>query len=314
MRNPLRRLSALILGTAVAVSLAACGSEGADDIAEVSDGAAFPVTLDHAYGTERIDEKPERIVDLTYGSALEPFIALGEAPVAANSIGDLSNLPWLGNRVSWPMEEGLREDTEKVASLDPDLIIVNDIDKADWEKLENISPTLVIRTEDDKSTWHTFLPVVAAATGNKDKVEAIEKSYNDQVRSFQEEHVGVNELTYNSGAMTRGFIYAGNNVFQDIGIEMESGQKSKENGDSISDENISLLQGDILVIFDPLGKRSELEGKPAFNALPAVKNDSVIWQDKPMGFALSTAPGPLSLKWLTDKIAPQVQSAIVAHE
>lgn len=314
MKHPLRRLSALILGAAVAVSLAACSSDDSNDTTEAGGDAAFPVTVDHAYGSETIKKKPERIVDLTYGSALEPFLALDESPVAANSIGDLSNLPWLGDRVTWPMEEGLKEDPEKVASLDPDLIIVNEVDKADWGKLEDIAPTLSIKTEKDRSTWHTFLPVVAAVTGNSDKVESIEKSYTNRVKDFQAAHEGVDRLTYNSAAMTRGFIYAGNNVFQDLGIKLEDGQKSKKNGDSISDENISLLQGDILVIFDPGNQRSELEGKPAFEALPAVKNETLIWQDKPMGFALSNAPGILSLGWLMDKIAPQVQAAIDAKK
>lgn len=313
MMISLRRLLASILGTALAASLVACGTEDSGDGPAAADNAAFPVTVDHAFGSVTIEKKPERIVDLTYGSALEPFLAVSEAPVAATSIGDLSaNLPWLGDRVTWPMDEDLKSDPEKVASLDPDLIIINEVDEADWRKFQDIAPTLSVKSEADRSSWHTFLPVVATVTGHAGDVEQIEKAYLDRVREFQDSNRGVDTLTYNSGALTKGFIYAGNNVFQDLGISLEEGQKGKKNGDSISDENISLLRGDILVIFDPAGKRAELESRPAFRELPAVTSDAVIWQDKPMGYALSGAPGPVSLDWLIDRITPQVQAALHA--
>lgn len=312
IRNRSIQLGALTLAAAVMFSSTACGSQSSGNSVEEGGRSNFPVTVEHAYGAETIDEKPERILDLTYGSALEPFLALDEAPISANAIGDLEkNVPWLADRVTWPMVEGLRDNLENVASLDPDLIIINEVDRTDWERLENVAPTLSIKDESDRSTWHTFLPIVAAITGNSDKVDEIESSYADQVNQFKEDFVGADELTYNSAALTRGFVYSRNNVLQDLGLKLEEGQQSKEG--SISDENISLLRGDMLIIFDPMNQRSEIEGRVDFESLPAVKNGALIWQDKPMGFALSTAPGPLSLAWLVDKIAPQVRAAIEAN-
>ena len=85
MRTP-RTLTA-VLAVAVLASLAtACGSsgDGASSAADAGGGStttaaatdAFPISIDHAFGTTEIDEAPERVVTWGWGST-EAAISMG---------------------------------------------------------------------------------------------------------------------------------------------------------------------------------------------------------------------------------------------
>src|SRR4051794_21128049 len=81
-----RTLRALALVLIAGLLFAACGSSGSsssedpgtDGTAVASD--AFPVTIEHKYGTTEIGQKPVRVVSVGFQDQ-DPLLALGVVPV-----------------------------------------------------------------------------------------------------------------------------------------------------------------------------------------------------------------------------------------
>ena len=91
-----RSVSALLAGVALAgAGLSGCAT-GSTEAAETPDAAtsadaqAFPVTIEHAYGSTEITEEPKRVATLGW-SDQDAALALGVVPVGA------TKLTWGGN-------------------------------------------------------------------------------------------------------------------------------------------------------------------------------------------------------------------------
>src|SRR5690349_12039240 len=116
LRSPLPRLSAALVATAAALSLAACGDDPDPDGAtrdradtpsssssSSAPSAAFPVTIEHAFGETTVEAEPERVATVAWANHEVP-LALGVVPVgmAAASWGDDDGdgvLPWVEERL-----------------------------------------------------------------------------------------------------------------------------------------------------------------------------------------------------------------------
>src|SRR3546814_8789216 len=94
---------------------------------------AFPVTIDHAFGTTTIEAEPQRIVTWGWASQ-DAVLALGEIPVGiphfANGGDETGALGWdkdavaaLGGTFPTILPAGNDVPVEAVAALQPDLII-----------------------------------------------------------------------------------------------------------------------------------------------------------------------------------------------
>ena len=139
MKPNRRRLLAASIALAVAPVLAACGedsgepngSTGSDASASETEEGAFPVTIEHKFGSTEITEAPERVVvvGLTDQDAL---LALGVVPVGVTywygdkALGGIN--PWAEEALGDAEPPELLDNTngidiEAVAALAPDLII-----------------------------------------------------------------------------------------------------------------------------------------------------------------------------------------------
>ena len=117
------------LGTLVAfglaLSLAACGSDGAservtggDGASPTSDTSSFPVTVEGSNGEVTIDDRPVRIVSLS-PTATEDLFAIG-AGEQVIAVDDRSNFP-----PEAPMTglSGFEPNVEAIAGYEPDLVV-----------------------------------------------------------------------------------------------------------------------------------------------------------------------------------------------
>src|SRR3954467_13934914 len=94
------RVRGTLAALAALTVLAGCGStdEGTEDggTAGTGDGA-FPVSIEHTFGTTTIEQRPERVVVLGW-SAQDVVFSLGVTPVGMPSFsyggGDDGVLPW----------------------------------------------------------------------------------------------------------------------------------------------------------------------------------------------------------------------------
>ncbi|WP_017812778.1 ABC transporter substrate-binding protein [Paenibacillus shenyangensis] len=132
--------------------LAACGQSTAptassstattntDTSTNAGTDTATERTIDTAKGKITIPAHPERIVSTYYHGTL---IALGLKPVAATKEW------WMGSPFLKEQEQGIEDvgtptSIEKVMSLNPDLIVINDFDVKSYDQFSQIAPTLYV--------------------------------------------------------------------------------------------------------------------------------------------------------------------------
>ena len=82
-----RTLLSLFTALSLSLSLAACGDDteepdasGGDTSTATEEADAFPVTVEHAFGTTTVESKPERIATVAWANHEVP-LALGVVPV-----------------------------------------------------------------------------------------------------------------------------------------------------------------------------------------------------------------------------------------
>ncbi|TXS04586.1 iron-siderophore ABC transporter substrate-binding protein [Streptomyces sp. col6] len=198
-----RRLAAVITAAALGVGLlAGCGSDSEDKAADkapsASAGGAFPVTVEHAFGSTKITKAPQRVVSVGYTDD-QDVLAFGIKPVGMvdqypNPEGKTPDIntqwPWTKDKWGDARPEVIMKNGdsgpnyEKIASLRPDLIVAvySEIDKAAYDKLSKIAPT-VARTKGEKepfsAPWQDNAVHIAKALGK-------EKEGKEMVAGIQE--------------------------------------------------------------------------------------------------------------------------------
>ncbi|MER5554726.1 iron-siderophore ABC transporter substrate-binding protein [Streptomyces sp. NPDC002793] len=209
--KPWRRLAATLSAVTLGVGLlAGCGSDTADDAgdkAPAAAGGAFPVTVEHAFGSTKVTKAPERVVSVGYTDD-QAILALGVKPVGmvdqypnpAGTSPDINTQwPWVKDKWGDARPEVVMSNGdsgpnyEKIASLRPDLIIAvySEIDQAAYDKLSKIAPT-VGRTKGEKelfsAPWQDNAVHIAKALGKEDEGSALVKGIDDKLAAAAEAH------------------------------------------------------------------------------------------------------------------------------
>jgi iron complex transport system substrate-binding protein len=146
-----RKSGALTVALVVAALLAGCaGPPAPPPAAAPAEGGAFPVTVEHAFGTTVVPAAPQRIITAGY-TEHDVVLALGATPVGVTE--------WYGEHPSatWPWAQDKLGDArpevlsindgfqyERIAALKPDLIVATNagVDQASYERLSAIAPTV----------------------------------------------------------------------------------------------------------------------------------------------------------------------------
>ena len=176
----------VLLAACVALTLSACGTSGdAGSDTEASGAAeagAFPVTVDHAYGSTTIDAEPMRIVTIGW-SGQDSVIALNKVPVAMESFsGDgIENniLPWDASRLNGakPVLMTTNPDIpfEQILGLDPDVILAvySGIDEGEYKRLSDIAPTVAFPDQPWDTAWDKQMSMIGAALGQPAQAQTL---------------------------------------------------------------------------------------------------------------------------------------------
>ncbi|MFD9373925.1 iron-siderophore ABC transporter substrate-binding protein [Streptomyces sp. NPDC059999] len=213
--KPWQRLAATVSAAALGVGLlAGCGSDSADKADKKNDGAdtpaaagAFPVTVEHAFGTTKVEKAPQRVVSVGYTDdqtilafGIKPVGMVDQYPNPAGKTPDINTQwPWVKDKWGDAKPEVIMNngDTgpnfEKIAALRPDLIIgvYSDIDQAAYDKLSKIAPT-VGRTKAEKepfsAPWQDNALHIAKALGKADEGKAMVQGITDKLAAAKKAH------------------------------------------------------------------------------------------------------------------------------
>jgi iron complex transport system substrate-binding protein len=318
----LTRLAVALL----AIVLAACGSdEEAATPAEQSSGA-FPVTVEHKFGTTEIPSDPKRVVTVGYTDQ-DITLALGVVPVG---VGDFlggyewRERPWAQEALGGEQPEivGAQEiNFEAVAAQRPDLIIgINaGLKKADYDRLSKIAPTVGQSGEyiDFGMPWDEQTLLVGKALGRPEQAQQVVDDVEAKFKAFREAHpefAGKSAVLAYGGPDGYGAYATGDNrsrFLGDLGFKTPT-EIDKLAGDSFyvqfSQEQFRLMDQDLVVMY---GAQDDILANPVFKRLDAVKEDRVVYLDltDQMAGALGFASA-LSLPYLLDESEPALTAAM----
>ena len=160
------------LALVLTLGAAACGSPAPSTSAPgAASGApsaaapvgAYPVTIDHKYGSTEITAEPQRVV-LVGLNEQDAMLALGKVPVATSNFLDVEGgiFPWAEAALGGAPKPVLIDQTdgipyEQVAGQNPDLIVglYSGLTDEQYATLSRIAPTVAqpAGQENDSISW-----------------------------------------------------------------------------------------------------------------------------------------------------------------
>lgn len=305
-------------------------AEGGDPTTETAD--AFPVTLDHKYGSTEITAKPERVV-LVGLLEQDPLLALGTVPVATTEwFGGHPGaiFPWATDKLGdAPIPEVLtmEMDFEKIAALQPDVIIAlySGITEDDYNLLSQIAPTVAqpLGYVDYGVGWQEASRIVGQIMGQSAEMEALIADVEAQYEATRESHPefeGKEILLLSTWGEGTFYAYGPEDVrvrfLMSLGFTFpaaveELTTEGGEFGVSVSDERMDLTDVDVAIWFVESESDSEtLKADPILASLDVFKENRVIFLSPELpvyeAFNFNTV---LSIPFVLEEFVPSLAAA-----
>jgi ABC-type Fe3+-hydroxamate transport system substrate-binding protein len=311
--RPARRGAALL---ATALVVAGCGSGDSGDSGTQGDGSpagaseAFPVTVSTAFGDVTVEEEPARVVALGWSDA-ETALALGVQPVGASDWLGVGG-DGLGDWVEAGYDEApeiigtMEPSYEAIAALEPDLILDTRSAGTEerYELLSAIAPTIgqPEGVGPYQTTWQQQLEMVGQALGRAEQAEElaaeVEQAFTDAAEAhpeFEGTEVAVGAYTSEGfGAYVRGDSRVA--FMEQLGFRNKEAIQDLATENffvPVSEEQVSLLDADLSVVFPIFVDASEITSNPLWQTLPSVQaGHAVVLDDETVLNAFSSASAP----------------------
>ena len=317
-RAVLAILAALLVAT-VSGCNASATQDGASRAESAPADAAFPVTIEHQFGSTTIEAEPKRVA--TIGFNEQDFaLAFDVVPVGVREfLGyDAPNRPWAPESVRGkdiPTVGATDLDFEKLAGLEPDLILgLNSyIDKAAYDKLETIAPTVAQSgaVAPGATTWQDQTLTTGKALGQQPKAEEIVTQVTtvfDEATSANPSFAG-KSAAFALGSSATGTYSLGADDYR-TGWLTQLGFTVPEKGGEVSFEQLESVFGGVDVILAEGVETSALQN-PVVRALPPVEEGRFVDLgafDQDFAAALGFN-SPLSIPFMLEVAVPRLAAA-----
>jgi iron complex transport system substrate-binding protein len=312
-----RRLAALAAGLLLA-TVAGCGSSTEDTAAPTASGsasAAFPVTIEHKFGSTTIEKKPQRV--LTVGWNDQDFVlALGEVPVSTREwFAEYPTYPWVASKLAGRKLPTFSAEInyEAILKQQPDLIlaIYETINKETYEKLSQIAPTVIQSSaySDEQTPWDVQTLTTGKALGKAAEAQALVDKVNakvDEVKKANPQFAGKVLVEDYGPEKGQHWLIPGKDprraLFDALGFAAQT------ESEDVSEERLDLLDRDVLFVNG--ATKADMLKSPVFSKLKVVQEDRTIYTsfETPLAGALSYS-GPDALLYALDVLAPQLKAA-----
>ncbi|WP_033339637.1 iron-siderophore ABC transporter substrate-binding protein [Catenuloplanes japonicus] len=328
MRQTVIRLAA----TGLLLALAACGGASEESEAPTASSGAFPVSIEHKYGSTTIPAEPKRVVAVGLVEQ-DALLALGVVPVATTEwFGKKPGAiwPWAQDELGSATPPEVLTDTdgiqvEKVAALRPDLIIgiYSGMTAEEYATLSKIAPVVAAPkgSIDYGVSWQDLTRSVGKAVGRSAQTEEIIKGVEDR---FAAERAAHPEFAGASGMMAttwEGYYVYGpddprGRLLADLGFTTPAGLADvtgTEFGANLSKERTDLLDvGTIVWLVDAYDTdKAKVQSDPLYGKLKVNTEgrDIYLVSEEQVGAATSFI-SVLSLPYLLDNLVPQLALAV----
>lgn len=335
----LRALRPLVVAIAtLALVLVGCADDpeteqSADDALDDSrsaDDVAFPVTIEHAYGSTTIEKAPQRVVTVGFTDH-DAVLALGVVPIGLRN--------WYGDHPEgvWPWAEDLLGDEspallpaenlnfEQIAALEPDLILglYVDLESDQYDTLSQIAPTVAQSGEHPAfgTPWQEMTMTAGTALGKVDDAQDLVDDVEETFADLREEHpefAGVG-LAY-AGVYGEEQYYVETDgstrmqILLDLGFVVPD-QLAALGDDAfyheISAERLDLLDQDV-VLWEPadIDQIPAIEGNALYQSLSVAQDDREVFLDDPLVAGAMAHATVLSLPIVLDHLVPRLADAV----
>ncbi len=285
----MKNLKLLFTSLILIIFALACGKSNSDS----GKGNFKPKVIKHDFGETELKSEPKKIVILNNLYA-EVLLPLGITPIAATT-GQAGSKEFASfvkdefkkaNVVSVGWQK--KPDLEKIAELEPDLILMTVHQKDLYEKLSQIAPTVGFLMDNEK-VWDFREPALKIADifNKKPEMEKLIADFDIKQNEFSkqvQEKYGKSKLVYLRvtekdiryyGYGRMGFLYDSYkfNRAQDFPAERMY--------ESINMEKLLELNPDLLIVQSDKPKLFETKVKetPIWKQIKAVKDNKVIFAD-----------------------------------
>lgn len=341
LTKPWRRLAAtLAAATLGAGLLAGCGSDSADkpsDKAPAAAAGAFPVTMEHAFGSTKVTEAPKRVVSVGYTDdqtilafGIKPVGMVDQYPNPAGQTPDINTQwPWVKDKWGDTKPEVVMKNGdsgpnyEKIAALRPDLIIAvySEIDQAAYDKLSKIAPT-VGRTKAEKepfsAKWQDNALHIAKALGKAKEGEKLVGDIQGQLDAAKKAHPEFADQTavalswYKDSVAPFTSTDVRGRLLTGIGFKYQTEIDKIADGSfytQLSPERVDLVDVDRIFVINDKADQEALKKFELFTNLDAVKNGKVSYLLDSEGPAVGAAISQGTLLSMPYAIDELVKSA-----
>ena len=284
-----------ILALLAALSISTCA------VPVFVEEAAFPVEIEHAYGTTMIEEQPERVVTL-FDSNSDAVLALGVAPVGVSKVGygnveENGLLPWTNAAFEkLGVTPNVFDDTEgtdyeAVNAAEPDLVLIpnSGVTEEEYERLSQIAPTVPYAKIAYATTWEEEAEVTAKALGKEAEGAELIENTKALIAEKLAEHPELEGKTaafcyIDPSNLSMVYIYMPLDpraaFLEELGMKVpESITSMAGDGDfsvDLSAENIDLLNDvDVIVCYGDDSLLGELQANELMSTVPASANGAV---------------------------------------
>jgi iron complex transport system substrate-binding protein len=322
-----RRLPLALAALLTASLLAACGDSSEPTGTPSAAGGAFPVTIEHRYGTTEITKAPTRVVTLGL-SDHEPALALGVKPVGV--IDWFKERPfgnWTWQQPLWagakPEIVGERDEYEfeKIAALKPDLIIAqySGMKKEQYETLTKLAPVVAQspKYDDYAAPWQDQTLRIGRALGKEDTAKSLIADITARFAAVRKEHpefatqTAVVAESYEPGKYSAFSPSDPKTVFlKELGLKPSDAVGKLAGTKSFTDfgsERLDLVDVDrLLWVIDDATAEERIMTDPVYGQLKVAKDGRALfvpYNEPPVGAALSFNT-VLSIPYAIDKLVP----------
>lgn len=310
---------------------AASSESGKEDNAQ----DAFPVTIEHKFGSTEITSMPERVVTIGY-SEQDPVLALGVKPVAVRYwFGDYDHSVWpwaqdeLGDAEPTVFRMAYGElDFEKIAAQEPDLLIGthSGITEEEYETLSQIAPTLAQPGEyaNFGVPWQEQTRLIGRALGRSELAAELVAEVESQIERVSEEHPEFDgaSVAMASPAQGEGQFWTFSpstppmRFLESLGFEVPSKIAElvgERDAAKISAEQVEMLDVDVLVWqVASEDARASIEENDLYRQLDVAEEGRAVFfvgRDDPIYGALSFST-VLSLPFALENLTPMLDAAV----
>ena len=316
------------------IALAACGSDASSESASSSgapaEPGAFPVTIEHKYGSTTIEKAPKRVVVVGLREQ-DALLALGIVPVATTEwYGKQPGaiFPWAKDELGGAKPPVVLSATdgieiEKVAAQQPDLIlgVYAGITKKEYTALSKLAPVVAQpRGEPDYgSSWQEETLTAGKAVGKAEQAQKLVDDTEKLVADTAAKHPQLKGKTAAMVADYQGvFVYGPKDVRSRLLVELGMRYPTalldafpKQFGGQLSDEKTDALDVGVLVWFaDGERSRSQIEKDPLYSKLDVnTQERDVFIGGKDRVYNPTSFVSVLSMPTLMKELVPRLAAA-----